>query len=91
MIDEEHGTVFANFIQNSHLSTTLFKKGETDEFYVKDDNFCFYYYKLSNLAFMILYDKETTIDDMINVKVNLKTYIEQFEDKDYDKINSKRK
>jgi hypothetical protein len=89
MLDEEQSGTFSNFIINSHFCTTLFKKNDFDEFYVKDDNFCFYYYRLGNLTFLILYDKETTIDDMINVKVNLKTFLDQFEDKDTEKVKSK--
>jgi hypothetical protein len=91
MINEGLDGVFSNFIHNSHFSTTLFKKNDVDEFYIKDDDYCFYFYRLGNTTFLILYDKETTIDDMINVKVNLKTFIDQFEDNEKIITNSKRK
>jgi hypothetical protein len=89
MIDDSLSNVFVNFLQNSHFSISLFKKNDIDEFYVKDDVFCFYFYRIGNITFLILYDKETTIDDMINVKVNLKTFLDQFDNIDSDKINSK--
>jgi hypothetical protein len=82
VIDEDCSHILSNFIQNTHLSTTLFKKNETDEFFVKDENFCFYYYRLGYLVFLMLYDKEITIDDMNSVKLNLKTYLDHFEEKE---------
>lgn len=81
-IDDSVEDSFSQFITNTHFATVLFRKGGYDEFYVKDDVDCFYYYKYGSLTFLILYDKDITFDDVNNVKLNLKTYIESFEDHD---------
>ncbi len=80
MLDENCEGIISSFLQNSHFSSTLFKKiSEYDEFYVKDQSHMFYFYKIGDLTFFILYDIETTFDDVNTVKVTLKTLKENFD------------
>lgn len=82
MIDESFEETFSNFIENTHFSTALFKKNSFDEFYVKDNLHTFYYYKIAALTFLIIYDKNIPFDDINSVKITLKTFKEQFDNKE---------
>lgn len=85
MIDESLAYIeaFRSFLLNSHLTINILKKkSEFDEFYLKNDDFTFYYLKISAIGVLILFDKDITFDDINNVKVTLRTYIDQFENKD---------
>jgi len=80
MIDENCEKIFANFINNTHFCTEFFRKTpEFDEFYVKDQSNIFYYYKIGDLIFFILYDHDTSFDDVNTVKITLKTLKENFD------------
>jgi hypothetical protein len=49
MIDEGMEEFFSNFIINSHFSTAILRKpalNNCEEFYIKDDTYLFYYYKI---------------------------------------------
>lgn len=101
MIDESLENVFEKFIINNVFSNMIFIDEEsenltdeksfiTDEFYIKDDsNFTFYYYKINFLTFFILFDRETTFDDINIVKVTLKTLKENFDNKENYKDSKK--
>ena len=85
MIDDSNAykEAFKNFILNSHLSGIILKKhSEFDEFYLKNDEFTFYFFKINDIFVMILFDKDTIFDDINNMKVVLKTYIDQYENKE---------
>jgi len=83
MIDESYEEVFSNFIQNVHFSSHILKRNsECDEFYVKDNLYTFYYFKMSALVFLIIYDKDTTFDDVNNVKNTIKTYKEKIDNRE---------
>jgi hypothetical protein len=80
MIDENCDKIFANFVSNTHFCADFFRKtSELDEFYVKDQSNIFYFYKIGDLSFFILYDKETSFDDVNTVKITLKTLKENFD------------
>jgi hypothetical protein len=89
MVDEtsESEEIFNNFILNSHFSNNLLEcensnNGQLcDEYYVKGELFTFYYYRLGELIFLILMDKDTNFDDINTVKVTIKTFKEKFEEK----------
>ena len=101
MIDENLENIFEKFIINNVFSNMIFIDEEnenliddksfiTDEFYIKDDsNFTFYYYKINYLTFFILFDRETTFDDINIVKVTLKTLKENFDNKENYKDSKK--
>jgi hypothetical protein len=78
------------FIDEESENLTDEKSFITDEFYIKDDsNFTFYYYKINFLTFFILFDRETTFDDINIVKVTLKTLKENFDNKENYKDSKK--
>ena len=80
MINETCEDSFKDFIENSHLCSALFKTNtDYEEFYVKDQSHMFYFYKNGDLNFYILYDKETTFDDVNTVKITLKNLKENFD------------
>jgi hypothetical protein len=93
MIDDSNAykEAFKNFILNSHLSEIILRKNqasasefqfECEEFYLKNDEFIFYFFKINDIFVMILFDKDTIFDDINNMKVVLKTYIDQYENKE---------
>jgi len=85
MVDDSLAYIeaFTNFLLNSYLSINILKKNsEYDEFYLKNEEFTFYFFKLSSISLMILFDKDITFDDINNVKVTLRMYIDQFENKE---------
>lgn len=85
MIDDSLAYIeaFRNFILNSHLSIHILKKkSDFEEFYLKNEEFTFYFFKISFVSVLILFDKDITFDDINNVKVTLRTYIDQYENKD---------
>lgn len=85
MIDDSLAYIeaFRNFILNSHLSIHIFKKSsDFDEFYLKNEEFTFYFLKISFVSVLILFDKDITFDDINNVKVTLRTYLDEYENKD---------
>jgi hypothetical protein len=80
MINETCEDLFANFVKNTHFSADFFRiTPEYDEFYVKDQSNIFYFYKIGELSFFILYDKETSFDDVNTVKITLKALKENFD------------
>lgn len=80
MVDETYEDVFSKFIQNGHFNIALFNKNTNyDEFYIKDDNFTYYFYKVYNLIFLILYDKNITFEDVNSVKITFNTFNEKFD------------
>jgi len=85
MIDDSLAFIeaFRNFILNSHLSVHILRKNsDFEEFYLKNEEFTFYFFKISFVSVMMLFDKDITFDDINNVKVTMRTYIDQFENND---------
>jgi hypothetical protein len=89
MIDDSNGyrEAFKNFILNSHLSEIILRKNsapvsEFEEFYLKNDEFIFYFFKINDIFVLILFDYNTIFDDINHMKVVLKTYIDQYENKE---------
>jgi hypothetical protein len=82
IIDESCEETFINFILNVHFCSAIFKKSQIEEFYVKDNSNIFYHFKINALTFLILFDKDTTSDDVNNVKVTLKSFSEIFDNKE---------
>jgi len=96
MIDDSLAYVeaFKDFIMNSHLSMQIFKlNSDFDEYYLKNDEFTFYFFKEKEFSIMILFEKDVTFDDINNVKVTLKTFIDQYDNNnnyfESEKLNNK--
>ena len=64
----------------------------SDQFYVKDNNYyIFYYYRINALCFLLLFDKDTSFDDINTVIATLKTLIDSFDNRDtYKDINDEK-
>ena len=69
--------IFRNFLFDN--------EGEclSDQFYVKDNNyFIFYYYKINALCFLLLFDKETSFEDINTVTSTLKALKDSFDNRE---------
>ena len=86
MGDEDLKEVYENFLINNVFTNFLFdNEGEclSDQFYVKDDNyFIFYYYKINALCFLLLFDKETSFEDINAVTSTLKALKDSFDNRE---------
>ena len=86
MGDEDLKEVFENFLINNVFTNFLFDNGGeclSDQFYIKDNNyFTFYYYKINALCFLLLFDKETSFEDINAVTSTLKALKDSFDNRD---------
>ena len=85
--------VFQNFLINNIFSNFLFDEDNmSDQFYVKDNNYyIFYYYRINALCFLLLFDKDTSFDDINTVIATLKTLKDSFDNRDnYKDINDEK-
>ena len=86
MGDEDLKDVYENFLINNVFTNIMFDTdGEClrDEFYVKDNKyFIFYYYKIIALIFLLLFDKETSFDDINAVTSTLKALKDNFDNRE---------
>ena len=86
MGDEELKDVYESFIINNVFSNIFFdNEGESlsDQFYVKDNNyFIFYYYRINALCFLLLFDKETSFEDINAVISTLKALKDSFDNRE---------
>jgi len=86
MGDEDLQEVYENFLVNNIFTNFLFdNEGEclSDQFYVKDNNyFTFYYYKINALCFLLLFDKETSFEDINTVTSTLKALKDSFDNRE---------
>lgn len=53
-----------------------------EEFYIKDESYCYYFIKTGVLTYIILFLKETSFTDIQNVKMHLKNLKDLFLEKD---------
>ena len=83
MINENLKNAFENFLINNVFTNIMFDLEEDslhDQFYVKDNNYyTFYYYKINDLCFLLLFDKETSFDDINSVTATLKALKDSFD------------
>ena len=86
MGDEELKEIYENFLINNVFTNFMFDNdGEclSDQFYVKDNNyFTFYYYRINALCFLLLFDKETSFDDINAVTSTLKALKDSFDNRE---------
>ena len=86
MGDEDLKEVYENFLINNIFTNFLFdNEGEclSDQFYIKDNNyFTFYYYKINALCFLLLFDKETSFEDINAVTSTLKALKDSFDNRE---------
>ena len=86
MGDEDLKDVYENFLINNVFTNIMFDNdGEclSDQFYVKDNKyFIFYYYKINALIFLLLFDKETSFDDINAVTSTLKALKDNFDNRE---------
>ncbi len=86
MGDEALKEIYENFLINNVFTNFMFDNdGEcmSDQFYVKDNNyFTFYYYRIDALCFLLLFDKETSFDDINAVTTKLKALKESFDNRE---------
>ena len=86
MGNEELKEVFENFLINNVFTNFMFDNdGEclSDQFYVKDNNYyIFYYYRINPLCFLLLFDKETSFDDINAVTSTLKALKDSFDNRE---------
>ena len=86
MGDEDLQEVYQNFLINNIFTNFLFdNEGEclSDQFYVKDNNyFTFYYYKINALCFLLLFDKDTSFEDINTVTSTLKSLKDSFDNRE---------
>ena len=86
MGDEDLKEVYENFLINNVFTNFLFdNEGEclSDQFYIKDNNFfTFYYYKINALCFLLLFDKETSFEDINAVTSTLKALKDSFDNRE---------
>jgi hypothetical protein len=83
LINDKTEDLFNSFLLNSHYTTDIIKKTPSvEEFYIKDDLYCYYFIKAGILSFIIIFLKETSFYDMQNVKVLLKSLRDFFIDKE---------
>jgi len=86
MGDEELKEVYENFLINNVFTNYMFDNdGEcmSDQFYVKDNRyFIFYYYRINALCFLLLFDKETSFDDINAVTSTLKALKDSFDNRE---------
>ena len=86
MGNEELKEVYENFLINNVFTNFMFDNdGEclTDQFYVKDNKyFIFYYYRINALCFLLLFDKETSFDDINAVTSTLKALKDSFDNRE---------
>ena len=86
MGDEDLKEIFENFLINNVFTNFLFdNEGEclSDQFYVKDNNFfTFYYYKINALCFLLLFNKETSFEDINAVTSTLKALKDSFDNRE---------
>ena len=84
--NEELKEVFENFLINNVFTNFMFDNdGEclSDQFYVKDNNYyIFYYYRINALCFLLLFDKETSFDDINAVTSTLKALKDSFDNRE---------
>ena len=84
--NEELKEVFENFLINNVFTNIMFDNdGEclSDQFYVKDNNYyIFYYYRINALCFLLLFDKETSFDDINAVTSTLKALKDSFDNRE---------
>ena len=84
--------VFENFLLNNVFTNIMFDNdGEclSDQFYVKDNNYyIFYYYRINALCFLLLFDKETSFDDINTVTSTLKALKDSFDNRENYKDSS---
>ena len=78
--------VYENFLINNVFINIMFDNDEeclSDQFYVKDNKYCiFYYYKINTLCFLLLFDKETSLDDINAVTSTLKALKDNFDNRE---------
>ena len=95
MGDEDLKEVYENFLINNIFTNFLFdNEGEclSDQFYVKDNNyFTFYYYKINALSFFLLFDKETSFEDINAVTSTLKALKDSFDNRENYKDSNEEK
>ena len=85
MGDEDLREVYENFLINNIFTNFLFdNEGEclSDQFYIKDGYFTFYYYKINALCFLLLFDKETSFEDINAVISTLKALKDSFDNRE---------
>ena len=86
MGNEELKEVYENFLINNVFTNFMFDNdGEclNDQFYVKDNNYyIFYYYRINALCFLLLFDKETSFDDINAVTSTLKALKDSFDNRE---------
>ena len=85
MGDEGLKDVYENFLINNIFTNFLFdNEGEclSDQFYIKDSYFTFYYYKINALCFLLLFDKETSFEDINAVISTLKALKDSFDNRE---------
>jgi len=90
MVDDSFEDIFAYYLLNCHFSSIIFNKSNlTDEFYTKTELFTFYYYKLGNMVFLIIFGKDITFEDINTTKSTLKSFKDQFDNKgNYDTLEN---
>lgn len=86
MGDEDLKNIYEYFLINNVFTNIMFDDdGEclSDQFYVKDNNYyTFYYYKINALCFLLLFDKDTSFDDINAVTSTLRALKDSFDNRE---------
>jgi hypothetical protein len=86
MGDEDLKDVYKNFLINNAFTNIMFDNDEeclSDQFYVKDNKyFIFDYYKINALCFLLLFNKETSLDYINAVTSILKALKDNFDNRE---------
>ena len=74
MNDDKMDKVMSEFLVNTCFSMYSLKVSSTsEEYYVKNDDFTFYYCKCGIINAYFLFDRDVSIEDIINTKNELKS------------------
>ncbi len=78
MNEEKNEKLISQFLMNNCFSLySLRTSNTTDEYYVKTDDYTFYYYKLGIINAYFLFDKDVSMEDINATKTELKNIKER--------------
>jgi len=78
MNDDKMDKAIAEFLVNTCFSIySLKSSNSTEEYYVKNDEFTFYFFKLGIINAYLLFDKDISMEDIIETKNELKNIKER--------------
>lgn len=83
MINEEYGKTFIDFLVNCHFTLNCFAKtSNSDEFYLKSEDFLFYFLNVGTLNIFMIFDNGVSFEEVYNIKKIFKTMKDQIDNKE---------